>query len=415
MRLSDLCDFVAVQVDPASRANDVYVGLEHVASGRFVRTGQGRASDVQSAKYAYQPGDVLYGKLRPYLDKAVLAQDAGICTTELLVLRPKEGVDPRFVVGVVHAPTFVEHAISGTTGVQHPRTSWHYIRDFELPEFDSREQTGIANLLWEVHDAIIANEVAIESGAGLKRVAMRTLFTRGLHAESQRDTEFGPVPETWVEALLDQCATVQTGAAKGRKFSDAETVEVPYLRVANVQDGHLDLTEMKEIRIRKSEINRYRLLPGDVVLTEGGDFDKLGRGFIWRGELDLCVHQNHVFAVRPDRGRLLPEFFAYLAQSGYGKAYFLKVAHKTTNLACINSTKLKAFPVPIPPTLDEQREIVSILDAIDRKLDLHQRKRAVLDELFKALLHKLMTGEIRIADLEISVLDRKAPVAEVVA
>jgi hypothetical protein len=116
---------------------------------------------------------------------------------------------------------------------------------------------------------------------------------------------------------------------------------------------------MKSISIRPSEINRYRLHIGDVVLTEGGDFDKLGRGFIWRGELELCVHQNHVFAVRPHRDHLLPEFFAYLAQSAYGKAYFLQVAHKTTNLASINVTKLKGFAiapmrvVPVsPPTPD---------------------------------------------------------------
>ena len=170
--------------------------------------------------------------------------------------------------------------------------------------------------------------------------------------------------------------------------------------MANVQDGHLDLREIKTIRIRKSEIERYRLLPGDIVLTEGGDFNKLGRGFIWRGELDLCVHQNHVFAVRPNRKRLLPEFFAYLAQSEYGKAYFLKVAHKTTNLACINSTKLKAFPVLIPPTLDEQIEIVAILDAIDRKIALHRQKRTALEGLFKSLLHKLVTGELCFDDFD---------------
>ena len=201
---------------------------------------------------------------------------------------------------------------------------------------------------------------------------------------------------------LDECAKVQTGAAKGRRFSDAETVEIPYLQVANVQDGHLDLTEMKKIKIRRTEIERYRLKPGDVVLTEGGDFDKLGRGFIWRGELDMCVHQNHVFAVRTDGERLLADFFAYLAQSPYGKAYFLKVAHKTTNLACINSTKLKAFPVIFPPRIEDQLEIVTILDAIDRKIDLHRQKRAVLEELFNSLLHKLMTGAIRVDQLDLN-------------
>lgn len=158
MQLADLCDLVAAHVNPVDRPDDLYVGLEHIASGRFVRQGEGRAADVHSAKHAFQPGDILYGKLRPYLDKAVLASDAGICTTELLVLRPKKGVDPRFVVGVVHTPSFVQHAVAGTTGAQHPRTSWRHINSFELPDFSSEEQAKIANLLWKVHDATTVNQ-----------------------------------------------------------------------------------------------------------------------------------------------------------------------------------------------------------------------------------------------------------------
>ena len=192
MRLSDLCDLVTVQVDPKNRPGDVYVGLEHVASGRFMRTGEGRADDVRSAKYAFRTGDILYGKLRPYLDKAVLAEDEGICTTELLVLRPKEGVDPRFVVSVVHAPTFVDHAVAGATGVQHPRTSWSHIRNFELPALDEEDQTKTARLLWQVHDAITSNEITIEVGTELKRAAMWTLFTRGHRGEALKETEIGP-------------------------------------------------------------------------------------------------------------------------------------------------------------------------------------------------------------------------------
>jgi type I restriction enzyme S subunit len=404
VRLADLAELVGTQVDPRDQPTALYVGLEHVGSGRFSRIGGGVASEVQSSKFAFRSGDILYGKLRPYLDKAVLAEGEGVCTTELLVLRAHEGIDPRFLIAVVHSRSFIEHAVSGTTGSQHPRTSWHRIREFELPDFSSEEQSQVADIVWTTHNSLLACEGAIAAGSRLKQAAMRELFTRGLRGKPQIETEFGLAPETWQPMALDDCATVQTGVAKGRKFADAEMVDVPYLRVANVQDGHLDLSEMKEIHIRRSEVERYRLQTGDVVLTEGGDFDKLGRGFIWRGELDLCVHQNHVFAVRPDRNRLLPEFFAYLAQSAYGKAYFLKVAHKTTNLACINSTKLKAFPVLIPPTLVEQREIVEILDAIDQKIGLHQRKRATLEDLFKALLHKLMTGEIRVADLELSAL-----------
>src|ERR1041385_7067880 len=111
MRLSDLCECVTVQVDPNDRTGELYVGLEHVRSCRFERTGSGIADDVQSSKYTFKPGDILYGKLRPYLDKAVVVKESGICTTELLVLRPKPHVDPRFLACVVHSPDFVSHAI----------------------------------------------------------------------------------------------------------------------------------------------------------------------------------------------------------------------------------------------------------------------------------------------------------------
>ena len=400
VRLADLCELIREPIKPGARPDALYLGLEHLVSGQLVRTGGGQASEMMSTTSAFQPGDVLYGKLRPYLDKAVLADEAGVCTTELLVLRAKADVNPRFLAAVVHSPGFVEYAVAGTTGVQHPRTSWSHIREFEVSAFTLDEQQRIADLIWLVHEATSRSEALVKEGQALKRAAMQELFTHGLRSEAQKETEIGSVPESWSIVSLEGCAFVQTGAAKGRKFGDTEVAHVPYLRVANVQDGYLDLMEMKSITIRKSEIDRYRLQHGDVVLTEGGDFDKLGRGFIWRGQLELCVHQNHVFAVRTDRNRLLPDFFAYQAQSDYGKAYFLKVAHKTTNLACINTAKLKAFPVLIP-TLREQREIVSILDAIDRKIDLHRRKRAVLDELFKALLYKLMTREIRVRDLDL--------------
>lgn len=269
---------------------------------------------------------------------------------------------------------------------------------------DRPTQVAIAAALDCIERCAQLEHDALKNTLDVKRTTMRELFTRGLHGEAQKETEFGPVPESWAVAPLEGAAVVQTGVAKGRKLGQAEAIEVPYLRVANVQDGHLDLREIKTIQIRRSELERYLLRDGDVVLTEGGDFDKLGRGFIWRGEVSQCVHQNHVFAVRADRERLVPEFLAYLAQSAYGKAYFLKVAHKTTNLACINTTKLKAFPVVVPE-LDEQWEIVAILRAIDRKIDLHKQKRAVLEELFRALLHKLMTGEIRVDELDLSALE----------
>jgi len=194
--------------------------------------------------------------------------------------------------------------------------------------------------------------------------------------------------------LLDECAFVQTGVAKGRKFENENNkINVPYLRVANVQDGYLDLEEIQTIEIRQSELKRFLLQPGDILLTEGGDFDKLGRGFIWQGQISQCVHQNHIFAVRVNKSLLIPEYLAYLIQSEYGKAYFLSVAHRTTHLACINSTKLKAFPT-LKPDLGRQKEIVDVLGACDSKIAALDHEARLHEELFRAMLEELMSGRL---------------------
>jgi type I restriction enzyme S subunit len=269
------------------------------------------------------------------------------------------------------------------------------------------EQKKIAVVLLRIQRAIEIQEKIIQSVRDLKKSAMQHVFTRGLRGEKTKMTGFGPIPESWQIEPLGQCCTVQTGIAKGRKIADHETIELPYLRVANVQDGHLDLTEMKTIRLRAIEKERYSLQEGDIVLTEGGDFDKLGRGFVWEDQIPDCVHQNHVFAVRPDKSRLLPHYLAYLVQSLYGKAYFLKVAHKTTNLACINTNKLKGFPVAIPDTR-EQEDLVHCIGTIDAKVGFHESKTSALQDLFKTTLNKLMTGGIRVGDLDIDISEVEA-------
>lgn len=167
------------------------------------------------------------------------------------------------------------------------------------------------------------------------------------------------------ERPLKEIAKLQTGIAKGKVYPpNVPVIELPYLRVANVQDGYLDLGEMKTIVLPKANEERYLLQDGDVIICEGGNFDQVGRGAIWRGEVANCVHQNHIFCLRADRSVLIPEFLALQLGSRYGKRYFLGCAKKTSNLASINSTQVKAFPFQLP-TLAEQRRFVVEFDALD--------------------------------------------------
>jgi type I restriction enzyme, S subunit len=282
------------------------------------------------------------------------------------------------------------------TGAIFASINKNILYDFELDIPPLPEQHAIAGVLSKLQGAVEAQDKIIATLKELKAATLAKLFREGLRGQVETtETAYGPIPDHWPVSRLDQCAEVQTGVAKGKKLNGGQLVERPYLRVANVQDGYLDLREIKVIQLRASEVDRFSLRDGDVLLTEGGDFDKLGRGFIWHEQVKNCVHQNHIFAVRTKRALMLPEFLAYLIQSPYGKAYFLNVAHKTTNLACINSTKLKEFPVLLPP-IEEQREIASSVAAIDHSIDAETQKQEALNRLFSSMLHILMSGELRL-------------------
>ncbi|MHB8528190.1 MAG: restriction endonuclease subunit S [Caulobacteraceae bacterium] len=182
-----------------------------------------------------------------------------------------------------------------------------------------------------------------------------------------------PPAPGWAIVSLGSVAHIQTGVAKNAHTKLRNPIELPYLRVANVQDGYLDLSEMKSIIVESDDVARYALRSGDVLMTEGGDFDKLGRGAVWAGQVDLCLHQNHVFAVRPNLAELLPDFLTAYCSSAFGKRYFLACSKQTTNLASINSSQLREMPLPVPP-LPEQRRIVAVLDAWDRAIELTECK-----------------------------------------
>lgn len=165
----------------------------------------------------------------------------------------------------------------------------------------------------------------------------------------------------WEVVKLDQVASIVSGVTIGRKLGDEDVVSVPYLRVANVQDGYLDLTEVKPTDATPKEAAQYRLEAGDILLTEGGDPDKLGRGAVWRGEIDGCIHQNHVFRVRITGGAFAPEYLSALLSSAYGKRYFLKAAKQTTGIASINRTQLGGFPVIRAPIGVQERYAAMVL------------------------------------------------------
>lgn len=173
---------------------------------------------------------------------------------------------------------------------------------------------------------------------------------------------------SWPVVPLREAAEIVSGVTIGRKTDQSGLISVPYLRVANVQDGRLDLSKITYISATNKEIEKWRLMDGDLLLTEGGDLDKLGRGTCWRNQLPNCIHQNHIFRVRLNKDNYDPDFVSFLVGSNYGKSYFLAHAKKTTGIATINQRVLGDFPLLSPP-LQEQHSIALALNLQMRILE----------------------------------------------
>lgn len=170
-------------------------------------------------------------------------------------------------------------------------------------------------------------------------------------------------PKHWAIAPFDKVAVVIGGVTKGRDLRGRDVVTCPYLAVANVQRGFFKLAALKTIQIGKEELNKYLVKEGDLLITEGGDWDKVGRTAVWQGGVENCLHQNHVFKARVPSTSLLNKWVELVFNSGVGRDYFAGASKQTTNLASINMTQLRSFPMPIPP-LDEQRAVLAKLDVL---------------------------------------------------
>ncbi|MER7313026.1 MULTISPECIES: restriction endonuclease subunit S [Streptomyces] len=251
--------------------------------------------------------------------------------------------------------------------------------------------TGVQQRIVAVLDSLAELERRIEASI----VKLRSV-RKGIISEqfSRADVEDGS-PASRLRTL-DSLADVGSGLTLGGISSGGTLLEVPYLRVANVQDGFISTLEMKSVRVTPSDMERFRVRRDDVLVTEGGDFDKVGRGAVWDGRIDPCLNQNHVFRVRCDKEVLDPHFLSLYMSSAAGRRYFLRVVKQTTNLASINSSQLKAMPVPCPP-LEEQRRTVELVGSCDEQIAQEEGGLTKLRELKVGLVDDLLSRRVAVS------------------
>jgi type I restriction enzyme S subunit len=401
--LSELCDLRTDQTRPAAAVGLRYVGLEHIDSGELTLRRWGSPSEIRSAKTLFGPGDVLYGKLRPYLDKSVIARFSGLCSTDILVLRSRSDVDPEFVAAALHAKPFLDYAIRTMTGINHPRTSWGALGSLAVAVPPLPEQRAIASVLRSVQRTKEACERVIAATRQLKQSLLHYLFAYGPtplgHAGDVflQETEPGLMPERWTHVPLVRVAQVRTSTpSAGSVLANRvgpPTCSLPLVKVSDMnhpENRRSIVTAATVFQVDDQMRAKLTAIPeGSIVFPKRGAAIATNKKRLTGRD---CLLDPNMAAVVPRSG----------VDCGYLYAWFERLDLRTitdaTTLPQINKKDLERLLVPLP-SLPEQLTIASHLSAVDAKLAAEETRLAALDNLFKSLLHHLMTGKVRVNHL----------------
>lgn len=404
------------KIDPSQSAGLVYVGLEHIEKGTGKILGFGVSDDVRSTKTKFLEGDLLYGKLRPYLNKVWLADRDGICSTDILVLLQNPNVSNRFLLNRLMARDFVLYSNQQASGIELPRVNFEKISSFEIVLPPLPEQNRIVTKIEELFTQLDAGVAALEKvQAQLRRyqdavlkAAFNGRLTRGWHEQHKGQVEdaseilerlsraatthstrkyddannahldgLSDLPEGWVLAQVQDVGGVQLGRQRAPQHHHGLNMR-PYLRVANVYEDYIDIRDVKSMNFTPDEFQIYRLEYGDILLNEGQSKELVGRPAIYKNEVPGACFQNTLVRFRAYQD-VLPEYALLLFRLYLHDGQFLKIARQSTNIAHLGAERFAKMPFPLAPLL-EQKEIVN---EIDRHLSIITKINDIIELSFK--------------------------------
>lgn len=335
-----------------------------------------------------EPGNILI-VTRTRVGRSGIATEIMGVSQDITLFKCGSNINANFLCRYLH--NISDYLIENSRGATIQGLTREVVNQLIVPLPPLEEQKRIVAILKEQMTAVEAARSASQARLDAIKYLPAAYLRQVFPGPGQ------PLPDGWNILSLGECGEVISGIALGRKMKSESVTKVSYLRVANVKDGHLDMTNVYTTHATNQEIQTLTLKYGDLLLTEGGDPDKLGRGTIWEDQLPICIHQNHIFRVRFPKEYFDPSFISAQIGSSYGKSYFLKHAKQTTGIATINQQVLKAFPLLVPD-LKEQQRIVKILNeklaGVESCRMAAEAELETINRLPSTLLNQAFRGEL---------------------
>jgi type I restriction enzyme S subunit len=359
-----------------------YVGLEHLdGEGRILAVQTVKNGDLASNKFVFGPEHILYGKLRPYLRKIVRPDFEGVCSTDILPIRAAT-IDRGYLYHYLRHPRVVEYATGRCEGANLPRISPSEVEKFPVHFPPSvSEQRRIADILDKADTIRRKREFVTLEATALLRAMFFDLF-----GDVVRNTR------AWTQVRVEDVGDVQLGRQRAPQYQTGNFTR-PYVRVANVFEDRIDISDLLSMDFDKSDYTRYRLEYGDILLNEGQSTELVGRPAMWRDEVPNCCFQNTLVRFRADtlktdRDYALAVFLEYLRGGA-----FARISSKTSSVAHLGAARFASMPFPLPP-LSLQVEFGE-----RRRLALKMKENVIesqseVNDLFNSLVQRAFRGEL---------------------
>ena len=365
VKIGDICTLksgTSLKEDVLNESNGIpYIKVSDmnlVGNEKYIVRANSYADESINEKMLFPKGTVLF----PKRGGAIGTNKKRIASKTVCADLNTMGVIPSDKISPLYLYYFFQNIDFATlyNGSSVPQINNTDIAPMEINLISLEEQDNIVTLLEKIDDIVRKRKKELSALDNLIKARFVEMFGDMLLNS-----------KNWPEVRLDEIADIVSGITKGRKIKEQELFEVPYMAVSNVKDGYIDWTTVKTVMASQAEIDKYQLKPFDVLMTEGGDPDKVGRGAIIHEPPKNCIHQNHIFRVRLNRGTLLPEYMEQYLQQQKAKRYFLGCAKQTTGIASINMRQLTGLPVVVPE-MQLQKEYVSFVHQVDKSKFINQ-------------------------------------------